>query len=89
MSCAPLDIYQLRSASSVIDIYQHFKGLCYFLIWGPDNWGSSSTEVSLHIHQPTVCHIPDYGYGYTYYYENQMSETQNSYNCYFHAFDME
>jgi hypothetical protein len=65
MSCAPLDIYQLGSASTVVDIYQHFKGLCCFHIWGPDNEGSSSTEVSLHIHQPTVYHIPGDGFGYT------------------------
>jgi len=75
MSCAALDIYHLDSASTVVDIYQHFKGLCFFHIWDPDNGGSRSTEVSLHIHQPTMYHIPGDGCGYTHYYENQMSQT--------------
>jgi len=86
MSCAALDIYQL---GSVVGIYQHLKRFCCFRIRGPDNGGSSSTEVSLHIHQPTLYHIPGDGYVHTHYYENQMSPIQNSYNCYFHAFDME
>jgi hypothetical protein len=89
MSCAPLDIYQLGSAIAVVDIYQLFKGLCCFCKRSPDNGGSSSIEVSLHIHQPTMYHIPGDGYGQTHYYEKQIPQTQNSYNCYFHAFDME
>jgi hypothetical protein len=65
MSCDPLDKYQLGSVSTVVDIYQHFKGLCCLHILGPDKGGSSSTEVALHIYQPTMYHIPGDSYGHT------------------------